>query len=362
MKHTKKLAVLLVSSMAIAMALSGCGSGAQTSDGGSEGSAPATGDVITLQPSSWQENGFWAQHIDLFAEYVNEHSEGRVVVNPTTPGSLVPTDQAMASVSDGMLPAMAVASAYIAGNIDLGYVFSTPPVVQSIDDMRDFNENYEGGRAGQIWEDLVESTYNVHVVGEMYGPANVPIVSTKPIRGVDDLKSMTIRVGAGSIADSLVRLGASTDYSPATEVYTMLSTGAIDAAIMGSPSDDLGSSYNEVTDYWIRYPYVNTTHCTTFVVNNDVWNSMTPEDQQILVDAIAYSNDVIAKSGYEIIDEAWNTVEEQGIELISWSDEDAQTWAQTFYDTCAEYSDDPSYVEYMDLLRSWSIEKGYLSE
>ena len=60
----------------------------------------------------------------------------------------------------------------------------------------------------------------------------------------------------------------------------MLSTKAIDAAIMGSPSDDLASSYNEVTSYLIRYPYVNTTHCTTFIVNNDTWNEMTAEDRR----------------------------------------------------------------------------------
>ena len=363
MKKRKSLTALALCLLVSLGTLAGCG-GQQTPTPAQsgEGETEWNGKVITLQPASWQENGFWAKHIELFAEYVNEHAEGRVVVHPTAPGSIVPTDQAMASVSDGVLPAMAVASAYVAGSIDLGYVFSTPPVVQSIGDMRELNETYQGGRAGQLWEELVESTSNVHVVGEMYGPANVPIVSTIPIRGVADLKSATIRVGAGSIADSLVKLGASTDYSAATEVYTMLSTGAIDAAVMGSPSDDLSSSYNEVTKYWIREPYVNTTHCTTFVVNRDVWNSMTAADRQILVDAIAYSNAEIEREGYQIIDEAWNTVESQGIELIRWSEEDAQTWAQTFYDTCAAYSQNPAYVEYMELLHSWAVEKGYLSE
>lgn len=351
MKRISKAIALTLCTAVLGTLLSGCAGNADQDSSG----------VITLQPASWQENGFWAQHIELFAEYVNEHSEGRIVVNPTAPGSVVPTDQAMQSVSDGVVPAMAVASAYVAGTIDVGYVFSTPPVVQSISDMRELNETYQDGRAGQIWEDLVESKYNVHVVGEMYGPANVPIVSTVPIRGIDDLKSVTIRVGAGSIADSLLKLGASTDYSASTEVYTMLSTGAIDAAIMGSPSDDLASSYNEVTSYWIRYPYVNTTHATTFVINNDVWNSMSPEDQQICIDAIEYSNSVVETEGYQIIEDAWNTVEEQGIELISWSEEDARTWAQTFFDTCAAYSDSPEYTEYMNLLQSWAIEKGYLN-
>lgn len=373
----KRIATVLCLSMGLAL-LGGCGApqGTPTGSPSAGGSnppastspAPGTaakdwdGKVITLQPASWQENGFWAEHMEHFADYVNEHSQGRVVVNPTTPGSIVSTDQAIQAVSDGLTPAMAVASAYVAGTIDLGYVFSTPPVVQSIADMRELNETYEGGKAGQLWEDAVESKYNVHVVGEMYGPANVPIVSSVPINGIADLKGVTIRVGAGSIADSLVKLGASTDYSASTEVYTMLSTKAIDAAIMGSPSDDLASSYNEVTKYWVEYPYINTTHCTTFIINNDTWNSMTAEDQQICVDAIAYSNKIIEEEGYKVIEDAWKTVDEQGIELIRWSEEDAKTWAQTFYSTCAEYSTDDIYAQYMELLHSWALEKGYLSE
>lgn len=359
MKKRYKLTAVALGLVVAAGLLSSCSSGKPNdtpSGTGSKDNAKA----IVLQPASWQENGFWAKHIELFAEYVNEHAQGRIVVNPTTPGSLVPTDQAMQSVSDGVLPAMAVASAYVAGTIDVGYVFSTPPVVQSIADMRELNETFQGGRAGQIWEDMVESRYNVHVVGEMYGPANVPIVSTVPISGVSALKSVTVRVGAGSIADTLVKLGASTDYSAATEVYTMLSTGAIDAAIMGSPADDLASSYNEVTKYWIQYPYVNTTHATTFVINNDVWNSMSAEDQQICVDAIAYSNSEIEKEGYQTIENAWKTVSEEGIELIKWSDEDARIWAQSFYDTCAAYSTSPEYTEYMGILKDWAVEKGYL--
>lgn len=254
---------------------------------------------------------------------------------------------------------MAIASAYAAGTIDVGYVFCTPPVVQNIQDMRELNEVYG---AGKVWEDLLQSKYNVHVVGEMYGPADVPIVSTVPIKGVSDLKGVTIRVGAGSIADSLVALGAATDNAAATEVYTMLSTKAIDAAIMGSPSDDLASSYNEVTSYWIRYPYVNTTHCTTFIVNNDTWNEMTAEDQQVLIDAIEYSNKKIEEDGYATIQAAWDAVEAQGIELIRWSEEDARTWAQTFYDTCAAYSSSPEYTEYINILHQWAVDRGYLAE
>lgn len=357
----KKILALILA-LTMVFALTACGqTEAPAANPGTEsaGTAPTTGGKkIVLTPASWQENSFWAKHIEIFAEYVNEHA-ANVSVNPVTPGSIVPTGETLQSVSDGVVPAMAIASAYAAGTIDVGYVFCTPPVVQNIQDMRELNEVYG---AGKVWEDLLQSKYNVHVVGEMYGPADVPIVSTVPIKGVSDLKGVTIRVGAGSIADSLVALGAATDNAAATEVYTMLSTKAIDAAIMGSPSDDLASSYNEVTSYWIRYPYVNTTHCTTFIVNNDTWNEMTAEDQQVLIDAIEYSNKKIEEDGYATIQAAWDAVEAQGIELIRWSEEDARTWAQTFYDTCAAYSSSPEYTEYINILHQWAVDRGYLAE
>jgi len=151
----KKILALILA-LTMVFALTACGqTEAPAANPGTEsaGTAPTTGGKkIVLTPASWQENGFWAKHIEIFAEYVNEHA-ANVSVNPVTPGSIVPTGEALQSVSDGVVPAMAIASAYAAGTIDVGYVFCTPPVVQNIQDMRELNEVYvrsDGVHIGKI--------------------------------------------------------------------------------------------------------------------------------------------------------------------------------------------------------------------
>lgn len=316
----------------------------------------------TLNPSSWQENGFWAKHIDLWAEYVTENTDGRVTVEPSLPGAIVPVDQQMDAVSTGLTGAMAIPSAYYSGVIPLGYVWSVPPVVQSVSDMKEFNEEYADGRAGDLWSDAIEDEYNVVVIGYMYGPADVPISSKVPLNSIADLKGVKLRVGAGAIADTLASFGASCVFAPSSESYTMLSTNAIDAVVTGSPADNLAASFAEVTSYWVREPYLNTTHATTLVINRDIWESLTPEDQKVLLDGVEYSTDIIETEGAEKIAKAWEEVEEAGITICIWPKEDQTAWAKAFYDTCAQYSDDPDYLEYIDLLGTWAVEKGYFSE
>ena len=109
----KKILALILA-LTMVFALTACGqTEAPAANPGTEsaGTAPTTGGKkIVLTPASWQENGFWAKHIEIFAEYVNEHA-ANVSVNPVTPGSIVPTGEALQSVSDGVVPAMAIASA-----------------------------------------------------------------------------------------------------------------------------------------------------------------------------------------------------------------------------------------------------------
>lgn len=102
----KKILALILA-LTMVFALTACGqTEAPAANPGTEsaGTAPTTGGKkIVLTPASWQENGFWAKHIEIFAEYVNEHA-ANVSVNPVTPGSIVPTGEALQSVSDGVVP------------------------------------------------------------------------------------------------------------------------------------------------------------------------------------------------------------------------------------------------------------------
>lgn len=163
----KKILALILA-LTMVFALTACGqTEAPAANPGTEsaGTAPTTGGKkIVLTPASWQENGFWAKHIEIFAEYVNEHA-ANVSVNPVTPGSLFRPARPSSPSATVLFPQWRSPLRMQPGTIDVGYVFCTPPVVQNIQDMRELNEVYG---AGKVWKDLLQSKYNVHVVGEMY--------------------------------------------------------------------------------------------------------------------------------------------------------------------------------------------------
>ncbi len=334
----------------------------ETAPAASTETASAPTYSFVFQPACWQENGFWADGVGFWADYITEATDGRIKATRTAPGSICSVDQQLDAVSDGMTAAMAIASGYWAGVCDIGYTFATPPVVQSVADMKDLMETYKDGRAGNLWKEEVESLYNVKVVGFLYGPASVPISSKKPVNGIADLKGLKVRVGAGAIANSLEYFGASCVFAPSSESYTMLSNGTIDAVITGSASDNKAASFDEVTSYWTRNWCANTTHAVTVVVNRDIWDQLSAEDQQALIDGCDYATEQICSYAYDKIDQAWEELEAEGINMCMWNDEDAETWARQFYEQCRSYSDSAEYTEFMQILYDWSVDNGYFSE
>ncbi len=67
-------------------------------------------------------------------------------------------------------------------------------------------------------------------------PPAVFMMRDKPIRNLDDLKGLKIRVASKSAAAVISAYGATPVPMPATKVYTSMSTGVVDGALMGVDS------------------------------------------------------------------------------------------------------------------------------
>lgn len=86
---------------------------------------------------------------------------------------------------------------------------------------------------------------NDHLRGEFRGtvplavfvtPPAVLMMRDKPVRTLADLKGLKIRVASKSAAAVISSYGATPVQMPATKVYTSMSTGVVDGALMGSDS------------------------------------------------------------------------------------------------------------------------------
>jgi len=206
--------------------------------------------------------------------------------------------------------------------LDPGFapLFTMPGV---LDNPRQFGIwfNYYGG-AELMAKAYAE--YNVHLVG-LVNCTPESIHSTKPLRTIADLKGQKIRTPPGLTTSLFEDLGMSPVALPASEIYTALDTGVIDATEFLSPATNWDLGLHEVTEYVLFPSFHGAAASSDLSVNMDAWNKL-PDDLKAALEAItpllSQNNDWgEASLAYEAL--GWMV--DYGIERCTFSAED---WAK----------------------------------
>jgi TRAP-type C4-dicarboxylate transport system substrate-binding protein len=103
------------------------------------------------------------------------------------------------------------------------------------------------------------------------------------------------------------------------EIPTSLQTGIVDAWAGGN----LMYHYGYTGDI-IKYSYVGNSHqdATSIVMNLDLWNSLSPEDQQIFMDVISEATIECAARAPAAEEEFADKLRERGVQVIYATDEE----------------------------------------
>lgn len=158
-------------------------------------------------------------------------------------------------------------------------------------------------------------------------------LTTKPVTTVDDLAGMKIRVPGNQIQSiGFDVLGATSTGMALDEVYQALQTGTIDGA--ENPLATLyGRKLHEVAKYLILDGHVK--NFTTWVMSADLFNSLTPEQQELLVstgeEAGLYNNELVDASEAEYL----QMMKDEGVTVTELTDETLAGFkekAQAFYE------------------------------
>lgn len=146
----------------------------------------------------------------------------------------------------------------------------------------------------------------------MYGDRHT--LTTKPVRTVEDLKGMKIRVPNNDIQiKGFEVLGATSTPMALGDVYTALQQGTIDG--LENPLPVLyNGKFHEVAKYLTLDGHVK--NFTTWVMGAGVFNSLSPEHQEILVEAGneagLYNNKIQEEVNQEILE----LFKAEGVEII----------------------------------------------
>jgi TRAP-type C4-dicarboxylate transport system substrate-binding protein len=174
-----------------------------------------------------------------------------------------------------------------AGLVDVGdilptYVAGDVPILEGVDLPGLFPDFDTSVRAHDAFMPVLkryEDKIGGIVLGLYYWPQQV-LWSRKPVRNLDDLKGMNIRVYGTAQTEMLKALGAVPVSIPLAEVYTALEQGTVDGGITGTYTG-YALKWYEVSKYQIEMnlgPAIG-----TLTVSNKTWESLTPELREILM-------------------------------------------------------------------------------
>lgn len=198
-----------------------------------------------------------AEHIDRFAELVDEKSDGELQIEVYHAGALglkeadIPRTLQRGIVDMALLygeyytrDAPALASVYAQGAIT--------EAEQHLDILPIIREMYDDGF----------SQWNIHTVGGVVAPIfDVGLHCKEPINSLADLQDKKVRVWSRHLVDTFEALGISAQVIPQNDMYMALQTGVVDCAYYLSTVATT-VSLQEVTEYesylhpWAAAPWL----------------------------------------------------------------------------------------------------------
>lgn len=279
------------------------------------GTTAASAQEVTLRgATAFAQGTTFSKPFEAFVRWVNENGKGVVQINYIGGPEAVPTFELGNAVSSGVVDIANNTTAFYTNLLPEGDALHL--ATNTIQDQR-ANGCYE------LIDQMHQEKVNVKYLARTGDHINFHLYLTKPI-DKPDLSGLTIRTTPVYRA-MFEALGANLVRTAPGEVYTALERGSIDG--YGWPIQgvlDLG--WDEQTEYRVDPGFYQVD--VNFLVNLDKWNSLTDEQRAVLEEGArvieATNADNVAINETEAAKQL-----EAGIEVIEFSDADAEMWLAT---------------------------------
>ena len=304
-----------------ALAKEGSYTGDQSSDTGSQSSKDA-GDgsdsfntIADYSDLDWPEmtwnfacstteTSTWADGGRKFGELMEKATGGKVKVNIYAADQLTNGNQSegIQALMNGDPVQISMHSNLIYSAFDPRFnVVSLPFIYDSYDDA---DAKFDGEAGEKLKEILGE--YGLHCMGIAENGFRELTNSKNEVKTVDDMKNLKVRVaGSNLLMECYKRWGADATNMNWSETYTALQQNTVEGEENPLPAID-AASVQEVQPYCSMWDAIY--DCLFFCINQDIYDSLTPEQQQVVDEAgqkaVEYER-YINRSGDEEIMSRW---------------------------------------------------------
>lgn len=338
----KKLTAIMLVLAMTALCLTGC-----TQTTGAQTSAEATAENPMILTLAHGLSEVHTVHIAMleFAQKVEERTDGRIKIQIFPNGQLGSENENMEQLMAGVISMTKVSAPGLATYNESYHAFGLPYI---FDDTEDF---YHVMDSEQMRDFFLSSEDDGFVTLTYYTSGARSFYTTnKAIRTPEDLKGLKIRVqDMKSQTDMMKALGGIPVAMAYGDVYTSLQTGIIDGtennetALTTGKHGEICKVYS--TDQHAMIPDV-------MVMSAKVWKDISPEDQQIILEAAHESTESHKIAWDAAIEEAIEEAKTQmNVEFVD--DVDKEAFRQATSGMIDEYrAEYPGVGELLDIIDS----------
>jgi TRAP-type mannitol/chloroaromatic compound transport system substrate-binding protein len=227
-----------------------------------------------------------------FAKRVEEVSSGRMKIHVFAGGELVPPLGVFDAVSSGTVQMGNGASYYWAGKVPAAQWFTSVP----------FGLNAQGMNAWlasgalKLWEKVYDP---FNLVPRPMGNTGMQMGGwfRNEIHSVTDFKGLKMRM-PGLGGKVVARAGGAVVLKPASEIFTSLERGVIDATEWVGPLHDLKMGFYKAAHYYYYPGWHEPGSCLELIVNKKAYLSL-PQDLQRIIDMAAMEANIWTLNEFE---------------------------------------------------------------
>ena len=272
---------------------------------------------------STTETSTWADGGRKFGELMEKATGGKVKVNIYAADQLTNGNQSegIQALMNGDPVQISMHSNLIYSAFDPRFnVVSLPFVYDSYEDA---DAKFDGEAGAKLKELLSE--YGLHCMGIAENGFREITNSKHEIKSVDDMKNLKVRVaGSNLLMECYKRWGADATNMNWSETYTALQQNTVEGQENPLPAID-AASVQEVQPYCSMWDAIY--DCLFFCINEDIYNSLTPQQQEVVDEAgqkaVEYER-YINRSGDDEIKERWAS--QNGVTITEKEDMDIDSF------------------------------------
>ncbi len=270
--------------------------------------------MVTAWPRDFPGLGTGANRL---AEYIERLSNGRLKIKVYGGGELVPPFEVFDAVSRGTAEMGHSTSYYWKGKVPAAQLFCSAPFGLTA---QEINGWFYYGGALELFQECY-APFGILPFPAGNSGTQMGGWFNKEINSMADIQGLKMRI-PGLGGEILRRAGGTPVTTPASEVFTALQTGTIDATEWVGPYNDLALGLFRAGKYYYYPGWQETGSSIEALINIEAFAAL-PQDLQDIVEiaAQAVNTDMLAEFTFHNAQALKTLVEDHGVELRPFPDE-----------------------------------------